>query len=178
VLQRARAAAGETAAAAAAAAALPPLPPTLPPPLVLPGEVEPLALPGGAGGLAASELRGSCPPWLTTPAAPPAAELLLSTAETPFATLAASEIFSMEMSKTEALTQAFRRAIGVKIKEEAKVVEGEVVEVEVDRPAAGGVPRSGKVTLKTTEMETKRLLLLASIRKYIHSGLYEGFISK
>ena len=74
--------------------------------------------------------------------------------ETPFATLAASEIFSMEMSKTEALTQAFRRAIGVRIKEEAKVVEGEVVEVEVDRPAAGGVPRTGKVTLKTTEMET------------------------
>lgn len=34
--------------------------------------------------------------------------------ETPFATMAASEIFSMEMSKTEALTQAFRKAIGVK----------------------------------------------------------------
>ena len=34
--------------------------------------------------------------------------------ETPFATIAASEIFSMEMSKTEALTQAFRKAIGVR----------------------------------------------------------------
>lgn len=34
--------------------------------------------------------------------------------ETPFAMMAASEIFSMEMSKTEALTQAFRKAIGVK----------------------------------------------------------------
>jgi len=74
--------------------------------------------------------------------------------ETPFATLASSEIFSMEMSKTEALTQAFRRAVGVRIKEETKVIEGEVVEIEVDRPAAGGVPRTGKVTLKTTEMET------------------------
>ena len=29
-----------------------------------------------------------------------------------------------------------------------------VVEVEVDRPEAGGVARSGKLTLKTTEMET------------------------
>lgn len=34
--------------------------------------------------------------------------------ETPFASIAASEIFSMEMSKTEALTQAFRKAIGVR----------------------------------------------------------------
>ena len=34
--------------------------------------------------------------------------------ETPFATMAASEIFSVELSKTEALTQAFRKAIGVK----------------------------------------------------------------
>lgn len=57
--------------------------------------------------------------------------------ETPFAMLAASEIFSMEMSKTEALTQAFRKAIGVKIREEAEVIEGEVVEVEIDRPATG-----------------------------------------
>lgn len=32
--------------------------------------------------------------------------------ETPFAMMAGSEIFSLEMSKTEALTQAFRRAIG------------------------------------------------------------------
>ena len=31
------------------------------------------------------------------------------------------------MSKTEALTQAFRRSIGVRIKEENEIVEGEVV---------------------------------------------------
>lgn len=31
--------------------------------------------------------------------------------ETPFATMAASEIFSMEMSKTEALTQACDAAV-------------------------------------------------------------------
>lgn len=46
--------------------------------------------------------------------------------ETPFTMLAGSEIFSLEMSKTEALTQAFRRSIGVRIKEEAEIVEGEV----------------------------------------------------
>jgi len=76
--------------------------------------------------------------------------------ETPFAMMAGSEIFSLEMSKTEALTQAFRKAIGVRIKEETEIIEGEVVEIEIDRPAGGtGVaPKTGKLTLKTTEMET------------------------
>ena len=75
--------------------------------------------------------------------------------ETPFASMAASEIFSLEMSKTEALTQAFRKSIGVRIKEETEIIEGEVVEVEIDRPAAtGSAAKTGKIVLKTTEMET------------------------
>lgn len=41
------------------------------------------------------------------------------------------------MSKTEALTQAFRRSIGVRIKEESEVIEGEVVEIQVDRSLTG-----------------------------------------
>ena len=76
--------------------------------------------------------------------------------DTPFTTIAASEIFSLEMNKTEALTQAFRRSIGVRIKEETEIIEGEVVEIEIDRPAAGTPAggKTGKLTLKTTEMET------------------------
>ncbi|OWM82089.1 ruvB-like 2 [Punica granatum] len=75
--------------------------------------------------------------------------------ETPFAMVAGSELFSLEMSKTEALKQVFRKAIGVRIKEEAEVIEGEVVEVQIDRPAvAGAASKTGKLTLKTTEMET------------------------
>ncbi|KAK4800771.1 hypothetical protein SAY86_021258 [Trapa natans] len=75
--------------------------------------------------------------------------------ETPFAMVAGSEIFSLEMSKTEALKQAFRKAVGVRIKEEAEVIEGEVVEVQIDRPAVtGAASKTGKLTLKTTEMET------------------------
>ncbi|AES70731.1 putative DNA helicase [Medicago truncatula] len=75
--------------------------------------------------------------------------------ETPFAMIAGSELFSLEMSKTEALTQAFRKAIGVRIKEETEVIEGEVVEVQIDRPAvAGAAAKTGKLTLKSTEMET------------------------
>jgi RuvB-like protein 2 len=75
--------------------------------------------------------------------------------ETPFAMLAGSELFSLEMSKTEALTQAFRKAIGVRIKEETEVIEGEVVEIQIDHPAVAGVAsKTGKLTLKSTEMET------------------------
>jgi RuvB-like protein 2 len=51
--------------------------------------------------------------------------------------LAASEIFSLEMSKTEALTQAFRRSIGVRIKEESELIEGEVVEIQIDSSVTG-----------------------------------------
>jgi RuvB-like protein 2 len=73
--------------------------------------------------------------------------------KTPFTMLAGSEIFSLEMSKTEALTQAFRRSIGVRIKEEAEMIEGEVVEIEIEKSTTTGA-KTGKITLKTTEMET------------------------
>jgi len=36
--------------------------------------------------------------------------------DTPFINMSASEVFSLEMSKTEALTQALRKAIGIRIK--------------------------------------------------------------
>merc|ERR1711907_609207 len=74
--------------------------------------------------------------------------------DTPFTMMAGSEIFSLEMSKTEALTQAFRRSIGIRIKEEAEIIEGEVVEIQIDRPDSGSGAKVGKLTLKTTEMET------------------------
>uniref|UniRef100_A0A1I8ILN4 RuvB-like helicase n=1 Tax=Macrostomum lignano TaxID=282301 RepID=A0A1I8ILN4_9PLAT len=74
--------------------------------------------------------------------------------DTPFTAIAGSEIYSLEMSKTEALTQAFRKSIGVRIKEETEIIEGEVVEVQIDRPATASGAKVGKLTLKTTEMET------------------------
>jgi len=96
---------------------------------------------------------------------------------TPFTTMSGSEVFSLEMSKTEALTQALRKSIGVKIMEETELIEGEVVEIQVDtaiaavdkagagRSAAaggplaggdgkGGLEKTGRLTLCTTEMET------------------------
>ena len=57
--------------------------------------------------------------------------------DVPFTMLASSEIFSLEMSKTEALTQAFRKSIGIRIKEETEIIEGEVVEIQIDRSVTG-----------------------------------------
>ncbi|XP_063836220.1 ruvB-like helicase 2 [Ostrinia nubilalis] len=74
--------------------------------------------------------------------------------DTPFTSMAGSEIFSLEMSKTEALTQAIRKSIGIRIKEESEIIEGEVVEVVIERAAGGGGARVGRLTLKTTDMET------------------------
>lgn len=73
--------------------------------------------------------------------------------DVPFTSLASSEIFSLEMSKTEALTQAFRKSIGVRIKEESEMIEGEVVEIQIDRSVTGA-NKQGKLTIKTTDMET------------------------
>lgn len=58
-------------------------------------------------------------------------------ADVPFTMIAASEVFSLSMSKTEALTQALRRSIGVRIKEETEIIEGEVVEIQIDRSLTG-----------------------------------------
>ncbi|CUS14053.1 unnamed protein product [Tuber aestivum] len=97
--------------------------------------------------------------------------------DVPFTMLSSSEIFSLDMSKTEALTQAFRQSIGVRIKEESEVIEGEVVEIQIDRSVTGVFHPSsilpvggtllqiqlltrqkghkqGKLTMKTTDMET------------------------
>ncbi|KAF5343210.1 hypothetical protein D9758_013428 [Tetrapyrgos nigripes] len=73
--------------------------------------------------------------------------------DVPFTMIAASEVFSLSMSKTEALTQAFRRSIGVRIKEETELIEGEVVEIQIDRSVTGAT-KFGKLTIKTTDMET------------------------
>ncbi|KHN74689.1 RuvB-like 2 [Toxocara canis] len=74
--------------------------------------------------------------------------------DAPFVSISASEVFSVDMSKTEALMQAIRKAIGVRIKEENEVLEGEVVSIEIDRPVAGGGAKVGRLTMKTTDMET------------------------
>eukprot|EP01124_Arcella_intermedia_P023455 TRINITY_DN3734_c0_g1_i1.p1 TRINITY_DN3734_c0_g1~~TRINITY_DN3734_c0_g1_i1.p1 ORF type:complete len:461 (+),score=114.46 TRINITY_DN3734_c0_g1_i1:62-1444(+) len=74
--------------------------------------------------------------------------------DVPFVFISGSEIFSLEMSKTEALTQSLRKAIGVRIREETEIIEGEVVEIQVERAASGTGNKIGKLTMKTTDMDT------------------------
>ena len=62
--------------------------------------------------------------------------------DVPFTMISASEIFSYEMSRTEALTQAFRRSIGVRIHEESEIIEGEVVEIQIDKSVTGVISTS------------------------------------
>ena len=59
--------------------------------------------------------------------------------DTPFTSISGSEIYSLEMNKTEALTQSLRKSIGIKIKEETDLIEGEVVELQIERLTDGKV---------------------------------------
>jgi RuvB-like protein 2 len=75
--------------------------------------------------------------------------------DTPFTSITGSEVFSLEMNKTEALTQALRRSIGVKIHEASEIIEGEIVSKTIDPPSGDSVQRTGKIVLKTQDMEAE-----------------------
>lgn len=58
----------------------------------------------------------------------------------PFCPMVGSEVYSSEVKKTEVLMENFRRAIGLRIKEQKEVYEGEIVEltpVETENPLGG-----------------------------------------
>lgn len=76
--------------------------------------------------------------------------------DTPFVHISGSELFSLELSKCESLTQGLRRAIGIHIEEESDVIEGEVVELELSRSDTTGqqIRQQGRMTIATTDMET------------------------
>ncbi|MEM5830071.1 MAG: RuvB-like helicase [Candidatus Aenigmatarchaeota archaeon] len=81
--------------------------------------------------------------------------------DVPFVHLAASEIYSAEIKKTEFLTQTLRKAIGVRIREMRKIYEGEVVELDIKyKPHPYNpyyqIPYSAIIKLETSE-ESKKL---------------------
>ena len=82
--------------------------------------------------------------------------------DTPFVSLNASEIYSVEKKKTEVLMQALRKAIGVKVKEERLVYEGVVSHLKVYRRRTPFYPHpviaGAEITLETTE-DSMRLSL-------------------
>ena len=77
----------------------------------------------------------------------------------PFCPMVGSEVYSSEVKKTEILMENFRRAIGLRIKENKEVYEGEVTEItpeETENPLGGYGRTISHVLLglKTTKGET------------------------
>eukprot|EP00388_Colpodella_angusta_P017251 GDKJ01042705.1.p1 GENE.GDKJ01042705.1~~GDKJ01042705.1.p1 ORF type:complete len:383 (-),score=54.07 GDKJ01042705.1:183-1331(-) len=85
----------------------------------------------------------------------------------PFCPMVGSEVYSAEIKKTEVLMENFRRAIGLRIKENKEVYEGEVVElqaVETENPLGGyGKTISHVVITLKSAKGSKQLKLDASI---------------
>ncbi|KAK8454009.1 hypothetical protein SEVIR_5G379300v4 [Setaria viridis] len=85
----------------------------------------------------------------------------------PFCPMVGSEVYSSEVKKTEVLMEHFRRAIGLRIKENKEVYEGEVTELspEESESTTGGYAKSIShviIGLKTVK-GTKQLKLDPSI---------------
>merc|ERR1711934_1343604 len=79
----------------------------------------------------------------------------------PFCPMVGSEVYSSEVKKTEVLMENFRRAIGLRIKENKEVYEGEVTEITPEESAESGygkVLQYVVVGLKTVK-GTKQLKL-------------------
>ncbi|ETN81046.1 TIP49 protein [Necator americanus] len=85
----------------------------------------------------------------------------------PFCPIVASEVYSSEVKKTEILMENFRRAIGLRVKENKEVYEGEVTEltpVETSNPLGGfGKTISHVVVSLKTAKGSKQLKLDPSI---------------
>jgi len=89
----------------------------------------------------------------------------------PFCPIVGSEVYSSEVKKTEILMENFRRAIGLRIKENKEVYEGEVTEItpeETENPLGGYGRTISHVLLglKTTK-GAKQLRLDPSIYEQI-----------
>lgn len=89
----------------------------------------------------------------------------------PFCPMVGSEVYSAEVKKTEVLAEAFRRAIGLRIKETKEVYEGEVTELtpaEAENPLSGyGKTVSHVVVGLKTIKGTKQLRLDPTIYEAI-----------
>jgi TBP-interacting protein len=101
--------------------------------------------------------------------------------DVPFVPIAASEIFSAEIKKTEFLTQALRKAIGVRIREMRKIYEGEVKELKIEKEPHPynpyvQIPSSAVVKLATKD-ESKRLTMdQAFAMQLVQQGVETGDI--
>ena len=101
--------------------------------------------------------------------------------DVPFVPLAASEIFSADIKKTEFLMQTLRKAIGARIHEVRKIYEGEVKEVSIEKAPHPynpyqQIPAGATIKIATTD-ESKRLTMDQSFAtQLIQQGIETGDI--
>ncbi|MEM3519863.1 MAG: RuvB-like helicase [Candidatus Hadarchaeales archaeon] len=99
--------------------------------------------------------------------------------DVPFVPLTASEIYSAEIKKTEFLTQALRKAIGLRIHEMRRIYEGEVKELRIDQqphpynpytkiPVGGTIKLATKDATQTLKMDQGFAISL--IRQGVETG--------
>ena len=99
--------------------------------------------------------------------------------DVPFIQMSGAEIYSAERKKTEVLTEAMRKAIGVRIREVRRVYEGEVTRLDVKMGASPfnpfvRVPQSAEVEL-ATDSERKRLKVGPRVaQQLVELGVEEG----
>ncbi|MEM4747814.1 MAG: RuvB-like helicase [Archaeoglobaceae archaeon] len=97
----------------------------------------------------------------------------------PFVHVSASEFYSAEMKKTEALIQAMRKAIGVRIKEQRIVLEGEVVGFDynmVPNPynPTQKIPESATLTLATKDEKRTFSVGTRVALNFLYQGIEVG----
>ncbi len=97
----------------------------------------------------------------------------------PFVQVSASEFYSSEMKKTEALYQTMRKAIGVRIRDTRRVLEGEVVELDynmVPNPynPTQKIPESARITLATKKEKRSFSVGSRIALQFMYSGISEG----
>ncbi len=97
----------------------------------------------------------------------------------PFVHVSASEFYSTEMKKTEALIQAMRKAIGVRIRETRIVLEGEVVGLDynmVPNPynPTQKIPESATLTLATTKEKRTFSVSGRLAMQFLYQGIEVG----
>ncbi len=99
--------------------------------------------------------------------------------DVPFVPLTASEIYSSEMKKTEFLTKALRKAIGVRVREMRKIYEGVVEKIDVEMKSHPlnpyqKVPGSARITLRTSDEKKSFSVDQSFAMQFMKQGLEEG----
>ncbi|TDA29274.1 MAG: TATA box-binding protein, partial [Hadesarchaea archaeon] len=99
--------------------------------------------------------------------------------DVPFVPISASEIYSAEVKKTEFLTQALRKAIGVRIHELRRIYEGKVEELSIQQEPHPynpymKIPVGGTIRLSTKDSSQKLKMDQAFAISLVRQGVEVG----